>query len=55
MIVALNKLDREYRKADVLSILNNVNSKYTLKLYDDAKTWEPVISKVRAMIEVRED
>lgn len=55
MIVVLNGLDREYRRTDVLAILKNVNSKYTLKLYNEREKWEPILSKVRAMIDVRED
>ena len=45
--------DADYRTADVVKILKNINAKYTLKLYDDRDTWEPILSKVRALIDTR--
>ena len=45
--------DADYRAVDVLKVLKNINSKYTLKLYDDRDTWEPILSKVRALIDTR--
>jgi len=45
--------DADYRQADVVRILKNINAKYTLKLYDDRDTWEPILSKVRALIDCR--
>ena len=45
--------DSDYRTADVVKILKNINAKYTLKLYDDRDTWEPILSKVRALIDTR--
>ena len=52
-LAALNSLDPDYKSAEVLRALKAVNQRYTLKLYDDRDTWEPVISKVRAMIDCR--
>lgn len=52
VIPVLNGLDVGYRSADVKQILATINKKYTLKLYDDRDTWEPILSKVRAMMEV---
>lgn len=49
----LNALDPDYKTADVVKALKAVNQRYTLKLYDDRDTWEPVLSMVRAMIECR--
>ena len=46
-------LDADYRVADVVKILKNINAKYTLKLYDDRDTWEPILSKIRALIDTR--
>lgn len=46
-------LDVDYRAADVVKILKNINAKYTLKLYDDRDTWEPILSKIRALIDTR--
>lgn len=40
-----------YRTEDLKQILLNINKKYTLKLYDDRDSWEPVLSKVRALID----
>lgn len=45
--------DADYRAAEVLKVLKNINSKYTLKLYDDRDTWEPILSKIRALIDTR--
>lgn len=44
-------IDAEYRTKDLKKILLNINKKYTLKLYDDRDTWEPVLSKVRALLD----
>lgn len=52
-LIAINALDPDYKPAEVLKALKAVNQRYTLKLYDDRDTWEPVLSKVRAMIETR--
>ena len=52
-IPIVNALDYNYRSAEVLDILKNINAKYTLKLYDDRDTWEPILSKIRAMIDAR--
>lgn len=52
-LAPINSLDPDYRKADVLKALRAVNQRYTLKLYDDRDTWEPVLSKIRAMIDCR--
>lgn len=46
-------LDADYRNDDVIKVLKNINNKYTLKLYDDRDTWEPILSKIRALIDVR--
>ena len=51
IIIALNDIDAGYRTDDLKLALKNINKKYTIKLYDDRDTWEPVISKVRAMID----
>ena len=53
VIVPLNGLDPNYRMADVLRALKAINQRYTLKLYDDRDAWEPVLSKIRAMIDCR--
>lgn len=50
-ITIINSLDPDYRAADVLKALRVINKKYTLKLYDDRDTWEPILSKVRALID----
>lgn len=50
-ITSINALDPDWRAADVLKALRVINKKYTLKLYDDRDTWEPVLSKVRALID----
>lgn len=52
-IPLINGVDADYRTADIVRVLKNINAKYTLKLYDDRDTWEPLLSKVRAMIEAR--
>lgn len=44
--------DPDYRAADVAKALRVINKRYTLKLYDDRDTWEPILSKVRALIEI---
>lgn len=49
----LNGIDIDYRAEDIKKILRNLNARYTIKLYDDRDTWEPIISKIRAMIDVR--
>ena len=51
-IEAANALDVGYRTDEVKSILAAINKKYTLKLYDDRDTWEPILSKVRALMEI---
>lgn len=51
-IATISALDPDYRTADVLKALRVINKKYTLKLYDDRDTWEPVLSKVRALIDI---
>lgn len=51
VIAPLNAVDAGYRTADLRLALMNVNKKYTLKLYEDRDTWEPILSKIRAMIE----
>lgn len=51
-IVVLNSLDPDFRAVDVKKALRVINKKYTLKLYDDRDSWEPVISKVRALIDI---
>lgn len=50
-IVIINNFDPDFRAADVLKALRVINKKYTLKLYDDRDTWEPILSKVRALID----
>lgn len=51
-IEVINTFDPDYRTADVLKALRVINKKYTLKLYDDHDTWEPILSKVRALIDI---
>lgn len=51
VIAPLNAVDAGYRTADLRLALMNVNKKYTLKLYEDRDTWEPILSKIRAMID----
>ena len=54
VIPVINSLDADYRAADVVKALRNINARYTIKLYDDRKTWEPILSKIRALIDVRQ-
>lgn len=49
----INGLDPDYKPAEVLKALKAINQRYTLKLYDDRDAWEPVLSKIRAMIDCR--
>ena len=51
IIAPLNGVNAGYRTDDLRLALANVNKKYTLKLYDDRDTWEPILSKIRAMID----
>ena len=51
IIAPLNAVNAGYRTNDLRLALANVNKKYTLKLYDDRDTWEPILSKIRAMID----
>ena len=51
-IEVANALDVGYRTDEVKLILATINKKYTLKLYDDRDTWEPILSKVRALLEI---
>ena len=51
IIAPLNNVNAGYRTDDLRLALANVNKKYTLKLYDDRDTWEPILSKIRAMID----
>lgn len=51
IIIPLNGVNAGYRTNDLRLALANVNKKYTLKLYDDRDTWEPILSKIRAMID----
>ena len=52
VIVIINTFDPDFRAADVHKALRIINKKYTLKLYDDRDTWEPILSKVRALMDV---
>ena len=52
VIAPLNNVNAGYRTDDLRLALANVNKKYTLKLYADRDTWEPILSKIRAMIDV---
>ena len=45
--------DIDYKKAEILKALKTVNQRYTLKLYDDRDKWEPVLSKIRALIDTK--
>jgi hypothetical protein len=54
VIPVINSLDVDYRKDDIVKALRNINARYTLKLYNDRKTWEPILSKIRALIDVRQ-
>lgn len=49
----INALDPDYKPVEVLKALKAINQRYTLKLYDDRDAWEPVLSKIRAMIDCR--
>jgi hypothetical protein len=53
VIPVLNALDPDYKPTEVVKALRAINQRYTLKLYDDRDTWEPVLSKLRAMIDCR--
>lgn len=53
VIGSINAFDPDYKPAEVLKALRAVNQRYTLKLYEDRDTWEPVLSKIRAMIDCR--
>ena len=52
IIAPLNNVNAGYRTDDLRLALANVNKKYTVKLYDDRDTWEPILSKIRAMIDI---
>ena len=52
IIAPLNGVNAGYRTDDLRLALANVNKKYTLKLYDDRDAWEPILSKIRAMLDV---
>lgn len=52
IIAPLNGVNAGYRTDDLRLALMNVNKKYTIKLYDDRDAWEPILSKIRAMIDV---
>lgn len=52
IIAPLNGVNAGYRTDDLRLALANVNKKYTIKLYDDRDTWEPILSKIRAMLDV---
>lgn len=51
IIAPLNGVNAGYRTDDLRLALANINKKYTLKLYDNRDTWEPILSKIRAMID----
>lgn len=53
ILILLNGQKSDWRPNDVKKALLNINSMYTTKLYNDRDTWEPVLSKLRAMIEIR--
>ena len=53
IIKLINVTDIDFRKAEINKMLRNINAQYTLYLYDDKDTWEPIISKVRALIDIR--
>lgn len=53
IIEPINAVEANYRKDDILLGLENINSRCTIKLYDDQKTWEPILAKIRAMISLR--
>lgn len=52
IIAPLNNVNAGYRTDDLRLALANVNKKYTVKLYDDRDIWEPILSKIRAMIDI---
>lgn len=52
IIAPLNGVNTGYRTDDIRLALMNVNKKYTIKLYDNRDAWEPILSKIRAMIDV---
>ena len=52
IIAPLNNVNAGYRTDDLRLALANVNKKYTVKLYDDRDTWDPILSKIRAMIDI---
>lgn len=52
IIAPLNGVNAGYRTDDLRLALMNVNKKYTIKLYDDRDAWEPILSKIRAMLDV---
>lgn len=54
IIPILNGQNVDWRQADVIKALRNINAMYTIRLYDDRDTWEPILSKIRAMIDVRQ-
>jgi hypothetical protein len=54
VIPVINSINANYRASEIVEALRNMNARYTLKLYDDRKTWEPILSKIRALIDVRQ-
>ena len=54
MIPMVNSLAADYRTTEIVTALRNINSRYTLRLYNERETWEPILSKIRAMIDVRQ-
>ena len=54
IIGVLNGQPNDWRSAELKAALKNINAMYTLKLYDDRDTWEPVLSKIRAMLDARD-
>ena len=54
IIGVLNGQPNDWRAAELKAALKNINAMYTLKLYDDRDTWEPVLSKIRAMLDARD-
>ena len=54
MIPMINSLTADYRATEIVTALRNINSRYTLRLYNEREAWEPVLSKIRAMIDVRQ-
>jgi hypothetical protein len=55
VIPVINSLSADYRAADVVKALRNINARYTLRLYNERETWEPILSKIRALIDVRQN